>query len=91
MTIAKPEILLEQLEERLGDVERQAEVISERLRPLEALAGRGMHTDPHESAIESAGRLLDLVRRLDNIDAILDGLNRRTAALEALERRGGVG
>jgi hypothetical protein len=86
MTTAKPETLLEQLGERLGDVERRAEQLNERLAVMEALAGRGMHPEEHEGAINAAGQLLDLARRLDRLEAALAGIDRRTAVLETLER-----
>ena len=76
----------EQLEERLGEFERRIEAVAERLRMLEALASRGMHTDPQEAALESTRRILDVGHRLEKAEALLEGLDRRTAAIEILER-----
>jgi hypothetical protein len=45
-----------------------------------------MHPEEHEGAINAAGKLLDLARRLDRIEAAFQGLDRRTAVLETLER-----
>lgn len=81
-----PDTLLDQLAERLTRSERTAREIEDRIAVIEALVGRGMHPEPHDEALTAAGQLLDLARRLDRIEAALEGIERRTTVLEALER-----
>lgn len=85
------ETLLGQLGERLARSEQAAREIEARMAAIEALAGRGMHPEPHEEALTAAGRLLDLARRVERLEAVLEGLERRMAALEVLERSGPEG
>lgn len=85
------ETLLDQLGDRLAQSEAAAHEIQDRMAAIEALVGRGMHPEPHEEALTAAGRLLDLARRMERLEAVFEGLERRLAVLEALERRGPEG